>query len=282
MWIWLTLTSALLLGLYDIAKKQALKQNSVLYVLLLATAFSTLILIPFMETGTGNDHLRLVLKAVLVTTSWVSGLVGIKMLPLTTASTIKASRPVFVLIFSLILFGERLNWMQWVGILVAFVALYMLSRSSKKEGIEIKNNSGFIWMAVSVLSGSTSALYDKHILGLMDPLFVQSWSNVYITVLLGISILVWNGILKKDTEKFKWDWNLVLIAILITAADFLYFKALSQEDALLSVISIVRRCSVIVTFAGGALLFKEHHIRSKAVDLAVLLAGITIIVLGTA
>ena len=138
MWIWLILASALLLGLYDIAKKQALKKNSVLYVLLLATAFSTLILIPFMEAGTGNDHLRLVLKAVLVTTSWVSGLVGIKMLPLTTASTIKASRPVFVLIFSLILFGERLNWMQWVGILVAFVALYMLSRSSKKEGIDFK------------------------------------------------------------------------------------------------------------------------------------------------
>lgn len=282
MWIWLILASALLLGLYDIAKKQALKKNSVLYVLLLATAFSTLILIPFMEAGTGNDHLRLILKAFLVTTSWVSGLVGIKMLPLTTASTIKASRPVFVLIFSLVLFGERLNWMQWIGILIAFVALYMLSRSSKKEGIEIKNNSGFIWMAVSVLSGSASALYDKHILGLMDPIFVQSWSNVYITVLLGISILVWNGILKKDTEKFKWDWTLVLIAVLITSADFLYFTALSQEDALLSVISIVRRCSVIVTFAGGALLFKEHHIRSKAVDLAVLLAGIAIIVLGTA
>lgn len=282
MWIWLILASALLLGLYDIAKKQALKKNSVLYVLLLATAFSTLILLPFMEAGTSEGHLRLILKAFLVTTSWISGLVGIKKLPLTTASTIKASRPVFVLIFSLILFGEHLNWMQWFGILIAFVALYMLSRSSKKEGIEIKNNSGFIWMAVSVLSGSASALYDKHILGTMDPLFVQSWSNVYITVLLGLSILIWNCILKKDTEKFQWDWDLVLIAVLITAADFLYFKALSQEDALLSVISIVRRCSVIVTFAGGALIFKEHHIRSKAVDLTVLLTGIAIIVLGTA
>lgn len=282
MWIWLILASALLLGFYDVAKKEALKKNSVLYVLFIATAISTLLLVPFMGPGSGNDHLHLVLKAFLVTSSWVSGLVGIKKLPLTTASTIKASRPIFVLIFSLILFGEKLNWMQWCGIIVAFAALFMLSRSSKKEGIEIKSNSGFVWMAVSVLTGAASALYDKHILASMDPLFVQSWSNVYITVLLGISILIWDVILKKRSEKFKWDWTLLLIAVLITAADFLYFLALSQEGALLSVISIVRRCSVIITFAGGALLFKEHNIRSKALDLAVLLAGIGIIVLGTA
>lgn len=282
MWIWLILASALLLGFYDVAKKEALKKNSVLYVLFIATAISTLLLVPFMGPGSENDHLHLVLKAFLVTSSWVSGLVGIKKLPLTTASTIKASRPIFVLIFSLILFGEKLNWMQWCGIIVAFAALFMLSRSSKKEGIEIKSNSGFVWMAVSVLTGAASALYDKHILASMDPLFVQSWSNVYITVLLGISILIWDVILKKRSEKFKWDWTLLLIAVLITAADFLYFLALSQEGALLSVISIVRRCSVIITFAGGALLFKEHNIRSKALDLAVLLAGIGIIVLGTA
>lgn len=282
MWIWLILASALLLGFYDVAKKEALKKNSVLYVLFIATAISTLLLVPFMGPGSGNDHLHLVLKAFLVTSSWVSGLVGIKKLPLTTASTIKASRPIFVLIFSLVLFGEKLNWMQWCGIIVAFAALFMLSRSSKKEGIEIKSNSGFVWMAVSVLTGAASALYDKHILASMDPLFVQCWSNVYITVLLGISILIWDVILKKRSEKFKWDWTLLLIAVLITAADFLYFLALSQEGALLSVISIVRRCSVIITFAGGALLFKEHNIRSKALDLAVLLAGIGIIVLGTA
>lgn len=284
MWIWLTLASAFLLGIYDVAKKQAVKKNSVLHVLLFATGFSTILLSPFLSAGSGDEHLHLILKAVLVTTSWVSGLIGIKMLPITTSSTIKASRPVFVLVFSILLFAEKLNFWQLAGIFLAIVSLYMLSRSSKKDGIEFKRNTGFACMCISVIAGATSALYDKHIMsGLdMEPLFVQSWCNFYITVLLGLIILFWDFILKKGAQKFHWDWMLVLIAIMITCADYFYFLALSKEGALLSVISMVRRCSVIVTFACGALIFKEHHIRDKAIDLAVLMAAMALIVIGTA
>ena len=284
MWIWLTLASAFLLGIYDIAKKQAVKKNSVLYVLLFATGFSTLLLSPFLSAGSLSDHLYLLLKAALVTASWISGLIGIKLLPITTSSTIKASRPVFVLVFSITLFGERLNFLQLAGIIVAILALYMLSRSSKKEGIEFKHNTGFTCMCISVLTGSASALYDKHIMSSlgMEPLFVQSWCNLYITILLGLTVLVWDVLLKKGTQKFKWDWMLVLIAVMITCADYFYFLALSKEGALLSVISMVRRCSVIVTFSGGALIFKEHNIRDKAIDLAVLLGAMALIVIGTA
>ena len=69
MWLWMTLASALMLGIYDVFKKQALKNNGVLWVLLAATALSTLFLCPFLSAGSSQDHLRIVLKAVLVTFS---------------------------------------------------------------------------------------------------------------------------------------------------------------------------------------------------------------------
>ena len=47
MWTLLAVLSAVLLGLYDVAKKTALKKNGVLTVLLVATALSTLFLAPF-------------------------------------------------------------------------------------------------------------------------------------------------------------------------------------------------------------------------------------------
>lgn len=281
MWLWLSVFSALLLGVYDVCKKQALKRNGVLWVLLGATACTALFLSPSLSAGPAEDHLRLALKAVLVTTSWVSGLIGMKLLPLTTVSTIKASRPIFVVAFSIILFGEVLNVWQWLGIIIAITALYLLSRSSKKEGISFSSNKGIAWMAVSVLSGAASALYDKHILADMEPLFVQSWTNVYITILLGIIILV-KKLREKDAfEGFHWDWGLILIAVLITVSDAMYFFSLKQDGALLSVISMIRRSSVVITFVLGAIFFKEHNIRDKAIVLGILLAGITLLLLGS-
>ena len=277
----MTLGSALMLGIYDVFKKQALKNNGVLWVLLAATALSTLFLSPFLSSGPVEDHLRLVLKAVLVTTSWVSGLIGLKLLPITTVSTLKASRPFFVVLFSIVIFGEQLNGWQWAGVALALLALTLLSGASKKEGIDFSMSKGVAAMAVSILAGVASALYDKKVVASMDPLFLQSWCNFYITILLAICIVVKSLHDKENREKFKWDWMLVVIAVFITGADMLYFFALKQDGALLSVISLMRRCSVVVTFVVGAIVFKEKNLKAKSLDLAILLAGIACLVLGS-
>lgn len=281
MWIWMTLASAILLGSYDILKKKAVTRNGVLWVLLGATAFSTLFLSPCLTAGSLNEHLRLVLKAVLVTVSWVSGMIGLKLLPITTASTLKATRPFMVVIFSIIIFGEHLNLWQWGGVVLALLAMTLLSISSKKEGIQFSKSKGIAAMAVSIIAGVASALFDKHIISGMDPLFIQSWCNLYITILLALCILVKALHDGKEREKFHWDWTILAIAVFITGADMLYFFALKQDGALLSVISLLRRFSVVVTFVLGAIVFKENRIKEKALDLAILLAGMVLLVIGS-
>ncbi|MBQ3723616.1 MAG: DMT family transporter [Bacteroidales bacterium] len=281
MWIWLAVGSAFMLGIYDVAKKQSLKRNSSLGVLLLATAFSTLFLSPWLSAGPLQDHLRLLVKAALVALAWISGMEGLRLLPITIASPIKASRPVFVLLFSILLFGERLNAWQWAGTVLALAALYILSLSGRKEGIRFRSNKGIAWMVVSVAAGVASALWDKHIMASMQPLFVQSWCNLYVTVLLAlITGVTWLRD-KAHFQPIRWDWNILLIAVFITASDALYFFSLKDSDALLSVISMLRRSSVLVTFVLGAILFKETNIKNKAIALLVLLAGMALIVFGS-
>ena len=275
----MALGSAFLLGFYDVAKKQALKRNGVMGVLFLATSFSALFMSPFLTAGTLSGHLLLIAKAFIVSISWISGLAALKLIPLTTASTIKASRPVLVLIFSIVLFGERLSLWQWAGVLLAVAALFLLSRTSKNEGIEFSSNKGIFYMAISVISGAGSALYDKYILTSLQPLFVQSWTNIYIAALLGLIIAGEKFLHPENAQKFKWDWNILVIAVLITVSDCLYFFAVKEEGSLLSVISLIRRGSVIITFALGAVLFKENNIRPKAISLGILLAGLVLLVL---
>ena len=279
MWIWMALASAVLLGVYDVAKKAALKHNDIYAILLVATGLSALFVSPFLTWGNGADHLRLIFKAVLVTASWVSGMIALKLLPITTVSTFKTSRPMFVVVFSIILFGERLNWVQWLGVAAVLVALWLLSVNSEREGISFKGNQGFWALLISVLTGVASALWDKHILAGMHPLFVQSWTNIYITALLALIILARRS--RGLEGAFRWDWTLLLIAIFITAADMLYFFSLKEDGSMLSVVSRIRRSAVIITFALGAILFKEKRIAQKAGVLVLMLAGVVLLMLGS-
>lgn len=285
MWIFLIIGSAVLLGLYDVAKKHSLARNDALTVLLCATALSTLFLSPWlvMEPGTPQGHLRLVFKAVLVTSSWVSGMLALGLLPITLVSTMKASRPVLVLIFSILLFGEQLNAWQWGGSVLTLVAIFLLSVTGRSDGVHFTRSRGVFLLLLSILAGVASALYDKHILqGLhLTPLFVQSWTNLYITLLLLLWILLRWAFNPGAGKPFRWDWTLVLIAVLISCADALYFFAVSTEGAPLSLISMIRRSSVIVSFAAGAAFFHEKNVGKKTIAMAVMLVAMVLIYIGS-
>ena len=282
MWLWLTVCSALLLGIYDVFKKQALKRNGVYWILVGSTGLTTLFLSPFLSAISLHDHLCILIKAVLVSASWVSGLIAMKHLPLTTVSTIKASRPMFVVIFSIILFGERLSPLQWLGVAIVMAALFLSSRSKRHETDKANSAKGMVAMVISVLSGAASALYDKHIISGFEPLALQSWTNLYITALLALILLIQYLADKEHFQGFAWDWRILIIAVLITAADAAYFFAIKDPDAMLSVISIIRRCSVLVTFLGGALILKEGQIRDKALDMVLMMAGVGLLLYATA
>ncbi|MBP5172190.1 MAG: DMT family transporter [Bacteroidales bacterium] len=282
MWLWLALLSALLLGFYDIAKKQALAKNGPIEVLFAATAISTILLSPcfFLYSGPWMHHLMLMAKAVLVSASWISGMYALKLLPITTVSPLKATRPFFVVLLSLLIFGEKLNALQYAGVALALASIALTSFSGRRDAAGSGSRAGYVAIGVSIAAGVASALYDKHIMVQMHPLFVQSWTNLYITAIVGLYLLIMRGV-SRSSAKFRWDWVLLGTAVLITGADMAYFFALGSEGALLSVISIVRRASVLVTFVFGALIFKEKNLGGKALALLMLLGGMVCLMLGT-
>ena len=297
MWLSLAFLSAALLGLYDVAKKQAVKDNSVPVVLLLNTLFSTLFFLPAIISGLASlgwfegtlfdiapmglrSHLLVMLKAAITLTSWLFGYVGIKHLPITIVGPINATRPVMVLMGAFIIFGERLNLMQWIGVALALVSLFLLSRAGKKEGIDFAHNRWILCVAAAALLGATSGLYDRYIMQELEPLFVQSWYNIYQLTMMAIAVtLIY--LLQPNRTPFHWSWAIPLISLFLSAADLAYFVALSDGEAMISVVSMIRRGSVVVSFACGAMLFKEKNLRSKAIDLVFILAGMLFLWLGS-
>ena len=232
-------------------------------------------------SATLSAHLMVVLKAFIVLSSWICGYFGLKHLPLTIVGPINATRPVLVLLGALLIFGEKLNILQWTGVLLALSSIFLMSRAGKKEDIDFKSNKWIWCVAAATLMGAISGLYDKFIMKSLSPMFVQSWFNFYQMIIMSIiCAFIWYPS-RHHTTPFRWSWAIPLISIFICIADFAYFTSLSESDSMISVVSLVRRSSVIISFLCGVLIFKERNIKAKLVDLCLILLGMAFIWIGT-
>jgi len=304
MWLLLAFLSAVGLGIYDSLKKKSLKNNAVIPVLFLNTLFSSLIFLPFIILSSSTSwlegsifhvasagwevHKYVVLKAFIVLSSWVLGYFGMKHLPLTIVGPINATRPVMVLVGALLIFGERLNVWQWIGVLLAVGSFLMLSRSGRKEGIDFKHDVWIYMIVGAAVLGAISGLYDKYIMAPeseggvgLDRMLVQSWYNIYQCGMMLVMLLLLWWPKHQQTTAFRWDWSIIGISVFLSAADFMYFYALSLPAAMISIVSMVRRGSVVVSFICGALFFHEKNLKAKAFDLALVLLGMLFLYIGS-
>ena len=299
MWLLLAFCSAALLGFYDVFKKKSLSNNAVLPVLALNTLFSSIIFIPFIllshfapqmlqdsifyvpDSGGWEVHKFILLKSFIVLSSWAFGYFGMTHLPLTIVGPINATRPVMTLVGAMLIFGERLNLYQWIGVFMAVISFFMLSRSGKKEGIDFKHDRWIWFVVLAAVLGAVSGLYDKYLMGRFNNMQVQAWYNIYQLFMMGgvLMFLWWPK--RKTSTPFRWDWCIILISVFLSAADFVYFYALSMEDSMISIVSMVRRGSVVVSFLFGAMMFHEKNLKSKAIDLLLVLIGMFFLYLGS-
>ena len=296
--------SAALLGCYDSFKKQALFDNAVIPVLFLNTLFSSFIFLPCIILSSTSDildggifhvasggwdmHKYIVLKALIVLSSWILGYFGMKHLPLTIVGPINATRPVMVLVGALLFFGERLNIWQWTGVFLAVASFFLLSRSGKKEGIDFKHDHWIYMIIGSAIMGAISGLYDKYLMAPiesggvgLDRMMVQSWYNIYQCIMMGAMLLLLWWPKHSETTPFQWKWSILGVSLFLSAADFMYFYSLSLPDAMISIVSMIRRGSVIVSFMFGALFFHEKNLKAKAIDLALVLLGMLFLYIGS-
>ena len=275
----------------------SLNGNAVIPVLFFNTLISSLIFLPFIllsyTTGLLDGSLFYVpvvswqvyfavfIKAVIVLSSWIFGYFALKNLPLTISGPIKATQPVLTLVGAMLIFGERLNLYQWMGVAFAVASFYMLSSSGKKEGIRFTHNKWIYYTVISVLLGALSGLYDKHLMRGLDVMTVQVWFNVYQCFIMSFILLFLWYPHRKETTPFEWRWNIPFISLFLCIADWVYFYALTDPDSMISIVSMIRRSNVLVTFAAGALFFHEKNLKSKVVDLVLVFIGMVFLYLGT-
>lgn len=308
MWISLTCLSALFLGFYDLAKKKAVDGNAVLPTLFCTTLAGALCMAPllllsrlwpeaamrwhvYIAPQPLTAHLLIVAKSGIVGVSWLLSYFALKHLPITVASPLRATGPLFTVAGAVLLFGERLRPSQALGITLILGAYFLYSaqglaaRKREKDRREADQAQGndrtddfphdphrALWIALMILAALTGAVssgFDKYLLQTrqLPNLFVLGYFLPYLAVMFGIiAAVLWyprRHDSKNKDEVFRFRPAMVGVGVLLVAADFAYFTALAHPGAKLAVVSAIRRSNVIVSFAGGMLLFREGESRRK-------------------
>jgi len=298
MWVYLGIVSAAFLGMYDVSKKHALRENAVLPVLFLSTVFGAAVMLPLVLLSvTGNGplsatnlyvpaislagHFHVLAKSLIVAVAWMLSYLALKNLPISIISPVGAVGPVWTLLGAVIMFHEQPTLVQYAGFAVMLLSYWRLSVIGGREGILFYNNR---WIALTVLAtmlGAASAMYDKFLIQRLEysPMAVQAWFSIYVVPVLAVFVLLlwWPG--RKRYTPFTWRWSIALIGLMLLAADFLYFKALSCPGALVAMLSTLRCAYIVISLFAGCLLFREARLSSKTTAVGGILLGVFLILL---
>lgn len=287
-WTAWILLSSFFLALYDLAKKASVRDNAVLPVLLCSTycgcaAFVIGVAVcgklPAVFANTNEQVLLLAaIKSVIVATSWVFTFYALRTLPITIATPIRASAPALVFIAAFFLYGEIPSWIQAIGMLAVFGGYFAFSWAGKHEGIDFFRNKA-VWSAIAGAGFSAlSSIWDKYVFQVraMPVETVQFFFQVGLVCVYAL-ILSGQRLLKLPHDRFEFRFTIPFVGILLAAADWLYFKGLAVPEAPISVGSLLRRFSVVLTFVLGARFFHETNLKRKALALAAILVGVILL-----
>ncbi|OUS00140.1 permease [Flavobacteriales bacterium 33_180_T64] len=296
MWMYLGLLAALFLGLHNLCKKHAVQGNEVFPVLFGTISSGFLLLFPlfigslyfpeytkhigfYINSIPWKTHGFIFIKSMLMTSSWVLAYQALKHLPITIVTPIRSAGPFFTFIGAILIYQEQPNGMQWIGFFLIIFSIILYSKIGKMEGINFKRNKWIFAIIAATFLGASSGLYDKFLIQslVLNPQTLQFWFCWYtLLILLAILSVIWFPNAQKRKE-FKWRWTIVAVGILLQAADYFYFKALQDPEALIMLLSAIKRSQILIAVVIGGLVFKEKNKRKKLVPLAGILIGVFLI-----
>ncbi|MGB0981903.1 MAG: EamA family transporter [Winogradskyella sp.] len=296
MWMYLGLLAALFLGLHNLCKKHAVQGNEI-FPVLFGTLFSGfLLLLPvyigsvfnadymikiqfYIANISWKTHGFIAIKSAIMASSWLLAYQALKHLPITIVTPIRSAGPFFTFIGAILIYKEQPNFLQWIGFLLIIGSVFIYSKIGKKEGINFKRNKWIFAIIGATFLGSTSGLYDKFLIQSLElnPQTLQFWFCFY-TVLILLFILAFTWLPYKEKRKaFKWRWSIIAVGILLVAADYFYFKALQDPNALIMLLSAIKRSQILIAVVVGGLVFKEKNKRKKLIPLFGIMLGVFLI-----
>lgn len=310
MWVVLAFVSALCLGFYDVSKKIALHDNSVVDVLTASVIISSgILVVPLLLSRIAPEamvdsllyvpemdlrgHVLTIVKSAIVLSSWIFAYVSLKHLPISIVSPWQATRPMWTLIGAMLIFGERLNSWQWAGVLLAIGSIFAFSFSNREhKGIRVSrlrqepDAKYYVCLALAIVIGACSGLYDKYMMRQFDHNAVQVYYTLYQAVMMTVFWYIHHRrhstrpVLRAGADGYAL-LAIPLISLFLVISDNVYMLALQDPDSMIAVVSTIRRGGTVIGFSYGLLFLKEKDPWKKILCMLGILTGLICLAMGS-
>lgn len=307
MWILYASIYATIIGFFTVLKKKATEKTNTLFVLAFHSTLGFLLLswTAFFDALkiSPQSILFLLIKSVIVAFMWIFELIALKKYYISSLQPISSIKVVIGFVAGIIIFSEPFVWWKCIGVAIIFVGLVMFNfydakhivkfessksnfenmNASNHDEQQLKRNriTAIILFLLSCILSETSAILDKFILTNVSPNQMQFWFMMFVSIILWICFFascIKNKKMLVSKSDFK-NFYIYLIACILIVADRFLFTSLSQPDVLVSGVSVIKQISIIVSVIFGGLWFKEPKLKNKLIFLAIILAGIIIVLI---
>lgn len=285
-WYLFGVSSAMLAATAAVIEKWLLARMSVWQMSAWFSLIAALLVVPILMTSkvslsslSGTLWGVILLKSLLEAVQFVSVMTGIRRLGISTTIPLMALSPGFVALGGTLFIGDALIPMQWGGLGLMVVGLYVIQLEGDSVWwgpfvrLFLDRNQ---WVIVLALSASVAvALLDKTILSgykISPHLFitVQQW------YLAGLFLLIL-AIRKpyRLDEALPWNRGLVLslIALAAVTVGYRYLQMRGVMLAPVALVLAVRRTSVVMASLVGGSLFHEQGFLRRSIAAAILAVG---------
>lgn len=278
MWVILTAFYGLAKGARDGLKKKALEKGGVMEVLFLYTALAFLLTIPFSRDIFGIPpiyYLWIFIKSFVIFLAWILAFTSIKKMPVSLYGVMDTARMLFSTVIALIFLGETMTLSKGIGLALVLCGLVIVNLGHGKadENVEFKY---IIFSLLTCLFNAISGVMDKALMstGDINASQLQFWYMFYMTVLYGIYILATRVPLRLST--LKTNYWIVILSVLFVVSDRALFMANAYPESEVTVMTLVKQLSVVVTVLTGKFVFHEKNILQRAICACVVIAGVVV------
>lgn len=275
-WILYVIIYALLKGSREGMKKAALKKSSSTEILFFYTLLGWILTIPFSSDIFALQP-RLIflifIKASVVCFAWLCAFYALKNISVSLYGIMDLSRMVFSTLLAVFFLGENMTLNKSIGMVLVITGLVMVNIKSNRIGRPI---------TISILLAALSNCFFNAVSGTMDKVLMQHmessqlqfWFMLFMTIIYG-AILIFQKE-KIELRSLKTNFWIPLLSISLVLGDRFLFEANANPHSEVTLMTVIKQSSVIVTTLTGWLIFKEKNILYKMLCAVIVLSGIYI------
>lgn len=280
LWILFVFIYSFLKGAREGMKKAALKKNNSIEILFFYTLIGLILTLPFSTNAFLLEPLYIFysfLKSAVVCTAWIFAFAALKNMSVSLYGIMDLSRMIFSTMLGFLILGEDPTLPKIVGMIIVIIGL-MLVNLKKQSNAKGMTFGVLICTLLNCFLNAVSGTMDKVLMSHMESSQLQFWFMFFMTLIYGIIILI-----KKDKISFKSVKNnywIPIMSLSLVIGDKLLFEANSNPVSEVTLMTVIKQSSVIITVLIGWLAFKEKHIIYKLICTLIVLFGIFIALLG--